>query len=38
MRGVGIVFTCQAVTGLYYSSTYGYLDQLSYTASASLKR
>ena len=34
-RGAGIVFTYQAATGRYYSSTYGYLDQLSYTASAS---
>ncbi len=34
-RGAGIVFTYQAATGRYYSSTYGYLDQLSYTASGS---
>ena len=35
-RGIGIVFTYQASSGRYYSSTYGYLDQLTYTASASL--
>lgn len=34
-RGAGIVFTYQAATGRYCSSIYGYLDQLSYTASAS---
>ena len=34
-RGAGIVFTYQAATGCYYSSAYGYLDQLSYIASAS---
>lgn len=34
-RGAGIVFTYNAVSGRYYSSTYGYLDQLSYTASTS---
>ena len=34
-RGAGIVFTYQAATGRYYSSTYGYLDQLTYTASTS---
>jgi hypothetical protein len=35
-RGVGIVFTYQPLTGLYYNSTYGYLNQLVYTASSSL--
>lgn len=34
-RGTGIVFTYQASTGRYYNSTYGYLDQLVYTASGS---
>jgi hypothetical protein len=34
-RGAGIVFTYQASTGRYYSSIYGYLDQLTYTASGS---
>jgi hypothetical protein len=33
-RGAGIVFTYQA--GRYYSSIYGYLDQLTYNSSASL--
>jgi hypothetical protein len=35
-RGAGIVFTYQASSGRYYSSIYGYLDQLAYNASASL--
>jgi len=35
-RGVGIVFTYQASTGQYYNSTYGYLNQITYTASSSL--
>jgi hypothetical protein len=35
-RGTGIVFTYQASTGQYYNSTYGYLDQLTYTSSGSL--
>src|SRR5579872_13087 len=35
-RSTGIVFTYQAATGRYYSSTYGYLDQLTYNSSASL--
>jgi hypothetical protein len=35
-RGGGIVFSYQASTGRYYSSTYGYLDQLTYNSSASL--
>lgn len=35
-RGTGIVFTYQASTGRYYSSIYGYLDQLTYNASSSL--
>jgi Putative Ig domain len=35
-RGAGIVFTYQASTGRYYSSTYGYLDQLTYQSSGSL--
>ena len=34
-RGAGIVFTFQASTGLYYNSTYGYLNQLVYNSSAS---
>jgi len=34
-RGAGIVFTYQAATGLYYNSTYGYLNQLVYNSSAS---
>ncbi|HUB15378.1 MAG TPA: putative Ig domain-containing protein [Acetobacteraceae bacterium] len=34
-RGGGIVFTYQASTGLYYNSTYGYLNQLVYDSSAS---
>jgi hypothetical protein len=34
-RGTGIVFTYQASTGRYYSSTYGYLDQITYNASSS---
>ena len=34
-RGAGIVFTYQASTGLYYSSTYGYLNQLVYNSSSS---
>jgi hypothetical protein len=31
-RGASIVFTYQASTGRYYNATYGYLDQLTYTA------
>jgi hypothetical protein len=34
-RGAGIVFTYQPSTGRYYSSIYGYLDQLTYNASSS---
>ena len=34
-RGAGIVFTYAAGSGRYYNSTYGFLDQMSYTASAS---
>ena len=34
-RGAGIVFTYQPSTGRYFSGTYGYLDQMVYTASAS---
>ncbi|MGI4793486.1 MAG: hypothetical protein ACRYG8_05245 [Janthinobacterium lividum] len=34
-RGTGIVFTYSAATGRYSNSTYGFLDQLSYTASTS---
>src|ERR1700739_1403230 len=33
-RGTGIVFTYQAATGLYYNSTYGYLNQLVYNSSS----
>ncbi len=35
-RGAGIVFTYQASSGRYYSSIYGYLDQLNYNLSDSL--
>jgi len=35
-RGAGIVFAYQASTGRYYSSVYGYLDQLTYQSSGSL--
>jgi hypothetical protein len=35
-RAVSIVFTYDPSTGLYYNSTCGYLNQLEYTASASL--
>ena len=35
-RGAGIVFALNASTGRYSNSTYGYLDQLSYTASTSV--
>jgi hypothetical protein len=35
-RGVGIIFTYQPLTGLYYNSTYGYLNALVYNASSSL--
>jgi hypothetical protein len=35
-RGAGIVFTYQASSGRYYSTTYGYFDQLTYTSSGSL--
>jgi hypothetical protein len=35
-RGTGIVFTYQTATGLYYNSTYGYFNQITYTASGSL--
>jgi len=35
-RGIGIVFTYNAATGQYYNSTYGYLSQITYTASGSL--
>jgi phage-related protein len=34
-RGAGIVFAYQASTGRYYNSSYGYLDQLTYTSSGS---
>ncbi len=34
-RGAGIVFTYVASTNRYSNSTYGFLDQLSYTASTS---
>ena len=34
-RGAGIVFTYSAATGRYSNSKYGFLDQLSYTASTS---
>ncbi len=35
-RGAGIVFTYQSSTGRYYSSIYGYFDQLRYTTSSSV--
>lgn len=35
-RGAGIVFALNANTGHYSNSTYGYLDQLTYTASTSV--
>ena len=35
-RGAGIVFALSASTGRYSNSTYGYLDQLTYTASTSV--
>jgi hypothetical protein len=35
-RGTGIVFTYQPLTGLYYNSTFGYLNQLVYNSSSSL--
>ena len=31
---IGIAFTYQASTGLYYNSTYGYFNQLTYTTSS----
>ncbi len=34
-RGIGITFTYQVPTGRYFNSTFGYLDQLTYTSSAS---
>jgi hypothetical protein len=34
-RGLDLVFTYQASTGRYYNATYGYLDQLTYTAPSS---
>lgn len=34
-RGSDIVFTYQASSGRYYNATYGYLDQLHYTAPSS---
>ena len=34
-RGAGIAFTLQSSTGRYYNSTYGYLDQMTYTSSGS---
>ncbi len=34
-RGAGMVFAYQAATGRYYSSVYGYLDQLQYNSSSS---
>jgi len=35
-RGVDLIFTYQAATGRYYSSMYGYFDQITYKASASI--
>jgi hypothetical protein len=35
-RAGGIVFTWQAASGRYFSSTYGYLDQLGYVSSGSV--
>lgn len=34
-RGVGVVFTYDPATGRYTNATYGYLDQMTYTASTS---
>jgi hypothetical protein len=34
-RGSDIVFTYQASSGRYYNATYGYLDQVTYTAPSS---
>ncbi len=34
-RGIGITFAYQASSGRYYNSTYGYLDQITYTSSSS---
>ncbi len=34
-RGTGIIFSYQPSTGRYYNSTYGYLDQVTYTSSSS---
>jgi hypothetical protein len=34
-RGVGMVFTYQSSSGRYFNSTYGYFDQMTYTASTS---
>ena len=34
-RGAGLVFSYQSSTGRYYSSLYGYLDELTFMASAS---
>ena len=34
-RGASIVFTYQSSTGRYYNATYGYLDQITYTAPSS---
>lgn len=35
LRTAGLVFTYQAASGRYYSSKYGYFDQVHYTSSAS---
>jgi hypothetical protein len=35
-RGVGLVFTYKSATGRYFSSAYGFLDHLTYTAAVSL--
>ena len=35
-RGAGIVFSLNTSTGRYFNSTYGYWDQLTYTASTSV--
>lgn len=34
-RGIDVIFTYQASTGRYFSSTYGYFDQVTYISSAS---
>lgn len=35
-RGTGIIFRYQVPAGRYYNSTFGYLDELTYTSSSSV--